>query len=628
MRPHTLRGRIADVNGRIRSKLVRWKWRVVKPAFSAAWRIVAPIWPVLAIFIATCLAWNVRLPVPRGEGVFEHADSLTTLLATAAAVLASIVSIAIAVILVAFQMLRTTYSGYSPREILRIGALDRFLTLYLSTIALALFVMTTVGTTIGEKTAVLSYLVGILFLSCLVAVVPLVRKTLYATKIDASRINDLVQAIDAGVVDHWEVINRKSLEFTPTEIEQDPLFILSEMAIRSLREKDRVTPRLVIGTVRNRLLTMLKTAPNTSTDRAREIFKAFLVVLRPTGAQAIEQRDESTVESVVATLGLAQEVAAKNRLSWDSLVEWNESLEEIAVQCANSRLQLALRRTLGWVGRSFEAQLRNNVPPEARVWMLHQDHAGPIQNTDIEEANQWWTVSRTYPGIVTSVIAAAIKARNADGAGAGLFAFGQMTGVVEAIATLGPGQKRSILGFCFHSAARLAIKTVDELGELPLLGLGAFDALRVIQGLQDDQPVAKQRLEYLCLVCFQLAQRRKLDAHLLNELGTIGRGCVGVLGSDARFAEAIVLISDTFAKINDTYGAPRSAAEAIVLKEVRSQIQSLGQWDNHRIGQVPWVEAAVDKATTAVGAIAIPSELELQDTVVWPRQPEGPTLTP
>lgn len=113
----------------------------------------------------------------------------------------------------------------------------------------------------------------------------------------------------------------------------------------------------------------------------------------------------------------------------------------------------------------------------------------------------------------------------------------------------------------------------------------------------------------------------------MNELGTVGRGCVGVLGSDARFAEAIVLISDTFTKINDTYGAPRSAAEAIVLKEVRSQIQSLGQWDNHRIGQVPWVEAAVAKATTAVGAIAIPSELELQDTVVWPRQPEVPTLT-
>jgi len=207
---------------------------------------------LLFLFAASLVIWIWVPSLPRAP-VFESPTTLVSLLSTIAASLAAIVAIVVAVLLVALEILRTTYAGYALRELLRTGELRRLLTLYLFAVGLALLTLATVGNTIQSRTVGLTYLVGLLTVVCLGALYPSVKRMLAGTVTNRERISSIGATLDLRAVHRVAQIRRYPLTEELLVLEDHPLFVLSEIAIRSIGDGDRIVPRLVVHEAGTRL---------------------------------------------------------------------------------------------------------------------------------------------------------------------------------------------------------------------------------------------------------------------------------------------------------------------------------------------------------------------------------------
>jgi hypothetical protein len=600
------------------------KWWSAR-ALSRADRIAAEGWPFAAIFGTTALICWASIGTGNPGGVFSRPESLTTLLSTLAQTLGSIVGIAVAVILVAFQSLRSTYAGVAFRETFRGRALRQLVATYLTAIALSLFSLSTITSPVSPVTIALSYLAIGLFVACLLVLYPSIKTILSGTRIDAARIKQLAAAIDDTAVDVWTNPGSIRGDTAPPTLEDHPLFVLSEIGIRSVIERDRVTPRLILLYAGQRLAKLLEErAEAGAIEDTRDLLGAFLAVFKPVAKTAIEQGDERTLVTVIATMGSIDEFAAKLHVPWYCLIEFESTFQELAVSSARNGSTTAARRALSEVEAILDAHLRENVSPESELRSFNWGKGSETIESDPDAENQWHHVSTDYVDMITKVIEGAVEAGDSEGVSSGLHALGVVVQHVERIETLGVGQKERIIGWTLWHAEELLIKAATKLGTMPILGASAFDAFKTSRALEENLPWSKLQLRHLCHASLRLAEHKRLEWHLLNELGTIGRGCVADIGSGKLNAEAIILIGDTLGEIARIYQSTASSGELKVLKEVVKQLESLERWANGKLQESQTASEHVSRALAFARAILPPPSWGSVEMMPWPDLPDTP----
>jgi hypothetical protein len=227
--------------------------------------------------------------------VFTSPASLAALLGTVAQTLASLAGIAIAVTLVALEILRVTYAGVALREMLRTGVLQRLLTLFLFTISIALGAVALIGSTVTPRVVGLSYLAGVLTIICFGTLYPSIKSILASTRVDRQRLETIAAAVNADMPFGFHRVRSRSAAESLGGVETNPLYLLSEIAIRSISQGDRVTPRLVVDVAASRLIVLLESKADAGgRHETRDLFNLFLQVFRPAARTALKHSDEGT----------------------------------------------------------------------------------------------------------------------------------------------------------------------------------------------------------------------------------------------------------------------------------------------------------------------------------------------
>ena len=245
---------------------------------------------LLALVAIAVALWLGHPPLPQ-VGALASRTSLAVFLGSIATTLAAIVAIVVAVVFVALESLREAYAGYASREVFASPALRNLVTVYLFTIALALLVLGSISESVPSSAVPLTYYITFLTLVCLGTLYPASRKILGEARADRRRIQRLVSQLDytaLGLVGDGRL---RDAETALQTLEEHPLFLLSEIAIRSIRGGDRITPQTVVLETGKRLSTIIKESAD-EPYQLRSLINSFLLLLRPVGKASLEYRAE------------------------------------------------------------------------------------------------------------------------------------------------------------------------------------------------------------------------------------------------------------------------------------------------------------------------------------------------
>jgi hypothetical protein len=602
----------------------RWNWKHnIKPGISTALRVtVDRSWLFGLLSIATVGVYCSGSQMSNPGGVVDAPNSLITLLGAAAAVLASIIAIAVAVALVALEILRGTYAGGALREVFRDATLRHLITLYFFTIVLALGLAGSVGSVITPRQIALSYWVGVLLVICLVVLYPSVKRILSSTRVSGRRVTQLLASISLeAAIEISHPSGRRPSEVL-RGLEEHPLFVLSEVALRSISAGDRITPRLIIFETGSRLVALMQEVHQRGDYEMRELINGFVGLFRTVVRVALKHRDEIALGSVIATIATIHEAAATLKLPYHHLIEMDEFLRDLSVACAEEGLEQSSRSTFWSVREILLAHLTHNVPPEPEIWTLHLNDRNAVEgDKDHSKSLQWDNVKRTYIDIAVRATAAASRGGRTALTSTGLITLGHIMEDVAKLATLGPKQKTRIISECLYHAEELICKS--PLKDEQFLLLYPFEMISLSGWLEEDQPWSRVALIRLCSTLVRLAESKRLGRYPVNELAAMARGYIRQAAQEPRFAEAVVLICDTFERIATAYSTASSRDDLRILRLVQQELETLPKWYVENEVREPVSEARLQAAIRRVKEINVPADLDDIERLDWPSIQQG-----
>jgi hypothetical protein len=173
-----------------------------------------------------------------------------------------------------------------------------------------------------------------------------------------------------------------------------PLFILGEIGVRTLMDRDRLIPKLVIAEAGGRLLELLDDARGDGTRR--KAIGGLLALVRPIALTAIETRSEGALEAVIQFVEEVHRFGAEHRFAWHEFIELDSFSADVLRLAVDAGLVAAAQKGVFALERIATAHLRCNVPPEAEIWLLHVRDESPSMKHDADKDLQWEHMSNGY----------------------------------------------------------------------------------------------------------------------------------------------------------------------------------------------------------------------------------------
>jgi len=489
--------------------------------------------------------------------------------------LASILGIIVAILLVAFELLRKTYASYAFREFFQNKYLKNLFVLFISTILISVFSLLILKDPPTVRAAYLSYLSILLFIACMLALYPCAKRILTTTTSKA-KIAEIVNRIDNQAISSLGIFRpHMSPPHYLAIMEENPLFILSEVAIRTISDRDRLTPKFVLVESARKLLQLLKNTDDS--HRKREIINAFLTVFRHCAKQAIMERQDGTV---ITTLDVMRDIGllcAKNKEAWHTLIEFNETWQEIIQATIEHELDEIARRGLWDIKEVLKKNLEENVPAENEIWLFRDfKDEGDAKPGDHDKSLQWENATYTYFSMIDQLTEIAIQFKRGRVVWIALHNFNEIQSEVTEM-NLGDGQKGQIIGSCSYYVRTLTIKSADKglYGDVLRLSLN-HSILKKI--LDKKAAYSKEPLLNFCQTLIELGNRQVFDTFAFNDLGTLGRSITEKIDIDVLYQEALLLICQTFDKIREGIVRSDKPEKQKAYREVYRQIESLKKW--------------------------------------------------
>ena len=137
-----------------------WKW--YKAYILKNWRTLVKAWlkdnfAVVTIWVLFLLPWII-LPNLGANVSIKNGDAVSAVLSRIVGALASILGIVVAILLVAFDIIRKTYAFYAVKEFFEDKYLRRLFAIFVSTILISTYALFTMEKIPTARNVVLSYL--------------------------------------------------------------------------------------------------------------------------------------------------------------------------------------------------------------------------------------------------------------------------------------------------------------------------------------------------------------------------------------------------------------------------------------------------------------------------------------
>lgn len=540
------------------------------------------IFIIVLIIVLLLVAWFSKRQFPNVLKV-DNTTVVIAVLTTIASVLAAILGILIAILMVAFELFRKTYVSYASKEFFQSSALKPLFTLFISTIIISIISIADTKYSISVSNLNLFYLSLFLFIFCMIILYPF-SKTILTSANSKKRINDIVDKINERNINSLSLeAFRRSPSAYISEVGKNPILMLSEAAIQTIKDNDILISKFIIFESTNKLMDLLKRnkddTSNIAVNNKCIIVSKFLIIFRHSAEQAIKQRDTATLLTILESIRAIHIFFADNKAPCNEFRELDDALQEILKQAIKEDILEVAKYGFWTIAEILERHLEKNVPKEKDIWSLHPWNEVKNTKIDYNKSIHWDYISEHYNSILNELLKKSVELRKTELITQGLLTLeGIASYVVKS--NLGNLQKKHIVWICYSYIKSIVIDSVNQgIYDSNSIGLTlSFNPFSVSGALDKKAEFSKIPLIYFSDTLVQLAQKNVLNSMLLNCLGTVGRESVEKI-EDNLHAEALLFICNTFDQMrkilekNDKEMGNRSA-----YIEIFNQVSSLKRW--------------------------------------------------
>jgi predicted house-cleaning noncanonical NTP pyrophosphatase (MazG superfamily) len=415
-----------------------------------------------------------------------------------------------------------------------------------------------------------------LFGVSLIILIPYSESIIKSTQ-SKKKIKEIVSRIDSKIIDSTKETKQTiTISDYIESIEENPIFILSEIGRRTLEDGERLIPLSILLECEKKMLEILNNTPDFVSRGKRKTINTFLIIIKGISYQAIKLHVEGTLLTVLRVIESVHNYCAVNKIPWSEVIELDEFIEELLEKTLDSSLDETTLRGLHMIERIMIKHLLNNMPKEDEIWLLQFRKNKDIKHSP-EKDLQWEHISKDYMRILYKITEKALDIKKGEIVNTGLFSLKNI-GSQILDTHLGDLQKREIVDWCYYYLKELIIRSVDEGLYQKHLLLVPFYFSDIEECLTQGKEFSKIPLIVFGQILLILNKKKVLDTSILNEFGTVGRLCVRKITETSLYKQALIFIIRVFNKLREEIQEILDDNNKTIYLELYNQTISLRGW--------------------------------------------------
>jgi len=495
-------------------------------------------------------------------------DNLSTVLSVIISSLSAILGIVVAIQLVAFEILRRKFYSFAYKEFFKSKNSKYLYIRFIVSIILSILTLLTLKESASNLNYLFTYLSLFLFLYCLIILFPSTKR-LMLLSISKEKILELINNIDIKTIENYtNTSTPESVKQRIETIENNPIYILSDICVRSIMEEDRITPHFILIETGSRLIDLLNNSDKR--NEARTIINSFFMIYKPTFIKAIHYKQSGVISTLLDVIERLHNYCADNKFVWVSMIEMDEDIEKIIIRLIKEGNTDLSQRGIWLLKRVFLKQLFNNLPPEEEIDCLFD--FDPDRKVDHDKSSQWNHIGRDYLYMFDKIISIAINSERSEAVETGLSSLISIADEVNE-STIGDRKKNSIISFCYNYASSLSIKSVDAGLLKRSQFLIPFDSMYSI--INSAKDYSKLALKYVGNTYIEIAKRSNLNIFHIYEIVPIGRHCMSKVGQSDFYEEASIYLIDILNELQHIVLQGSQIDKENLLAEIHNHVKSI-----------------------------------------------------
>ena len=507
---------------------------------------------IIVIGIAVTIFY--LLPIPN----FIQIDSETgsNILTVVIGSLASILGVLIAIVLVAFNIMRKYYNAYAFKTFLKDRNLNSLVTIYVTTIILSFLTLIFISDVETTLFKMFISCVG-LFIISMIILFPLSQRIISSTQ-SKERISDIVEKINPDTIKVLRYGKEIMPSYDLTDIDENPIFVLNDLAIRTLNDNDWLTSIFILEEIENKLLATLREIIKQKADKhsknskqeIRETINVFLIIVKTIAYHAIELQQEGVLRNVIVFIESLHHFRAKNQAAWYDVIELNYFIGNLLELFLDSKLEYICRMGIRMNTRIMINYITFKLPKEEEIFDLVYNKDKKIKHKDFKTdySLEWHHISMEYTKIISQITTNAVKLHEDEIVDEGM---NSLVDIISKIIPMDIGDNQKL---------QLVRRTCWEIHELTKLrsneGVGSNFYVHTLsielkKGIELGEELFKQLMFTYTYIHIILAKNKKLDWFDITELRVAGEEFKRCPSKSPLCKKSLVCIVKLFDKIRE-----------------------------------------------------------------------------
>jgi len=510
----------------------------------------------IIIVIAIALTIFYLIPIPN----FIQIDSETgsNILTIVIGSLASILGVLIAIVLVAFNIMRKYYNAYAFKTFFKDRNLNSLVTIYVTTIILSfltLIFISEVNTTLFK---LFISCVG-LFIISMIILFPLSQRIINSTQ-SKERISDIVEKINPDTIKVLIYGKEIMPSYDLKDIDENPMFVLNDLAIRTLNDNDLLTSIVILEEIEKKLFATLseiiKNNPQKDSENSkqelRETINVFLIIVKTIAYHAIELQQEGVLRNVIVFIESLHDFRAKNQVAWYDVIELNYFIGNLLELFLDSKLEYICRMGIQMNARIMINYIKFKLPKEEEIFDLVYNKDKKLKHEDFKTdySLEWHHISMEYTKIISQITKNAVKLHKDEIVDAGM---NSLVNIISEIIPMDIGDNQKL---------QLVRRTCWEIHELTKLrsneGVGSNFYVHTLKielkkGIKLGEELFKQLMFTYTFVHIILAKNKGLDWFDITQLRVAGEELKHCPSQSPLCKKSLICIVKLFDKLREIF---------------------------------------------------------------------------
>lgn len=565
---------------------IKWYWRraleVIKSFFRSGPNRL--IFELAVLFSLVCWAPYLNESTPNALS-FNNETVVVEIFSIIAGALASILGIAVAFVIVTFELSRRYFSAqYSAKKLFKSEALRELVVLYSGTILIAMGGLASLHSNEGPITTRLAYLAIYLFVISILVLIPRVRQIILQE--DARKeVEWIVGRIEEGHASH--LARMEGNPYAVSHSEGNPLALLADIGKKSVENGEPGLAGYIAHISYFRFEELTKDYEDNVYRGARDIMSGFSFVVFEVAKAALQKEDTKTLRTAFYFLVEMAEKYAQQKRPYHHSIEAEERIERLVKLSIEKGLTEVAQSMLFKYQNYFEFQITHNAPLESELWEFNLDRLkarDKNEKIDHGKSNHWRHISDEYISAMAGFAEESIKHRDEEVLRLALSTLNDMAYFIMKSDNLGDGQKSRALRMTFYRIESCYKEIANEnfIKKHWFILSGINEPLSVDELVKSGKHYTVWGIQTTGNIFIEAAKKGVLETHPMNDFGATGRTLVKHV-ADVQLAErAVIYIADTFSEVRKIVETDLSILKnAQIYLESHSQIDSLKRWLKH-----------------------------------------------